>query len=54
MRNDALDRFGTRLEHRFTKKEIRVLLEKSGFEKISFSSKEPFWCAISYKKKDEA
>jgi SAM-dependent methyltransferase len=54
MRNDALDRFGTRLELRFSKNKIHELLETSGFEKISFSSKEPFWCAICYKKTIEA
>lgn len=45
MRNDALDRFGTRLEQRFSREQIRVLFAKAGFdpEKINFSEKEPFW-----------
>lgn len=45
MRNDALDRFGTSLEHRFTKLEIVSMLEEAGFAKetIRFSDDEPFW-----------
>jgi ubiquinone/menaquinone biosynthesis C-methylase UbiE len=48
-RNDALDRFGTRLEQRFSKKEIKEMLTSAGFERISFSESAPFWCSISYK-----
>ncbi len=50
MRNDALDRFGTRLEKRFTKAQITNMLTRGGFEKISFSDEEPYWCAVAYKK----
>ena len=50
MRTDALDRFGSKIEKRFSKKKIKEILKDSGFEKISFSKKEPFWCAICYKK----
>lgn len=50
MRTDALDRFGTRLEKRFTRNQIKSMLEKSGFERIRFSDTNPFWCAIGYKK----
>ena len=50
MRTDALDRFGTRLEQRFTRDEISQMLTKAGFEKIKFSEREPFWTVISYKK----
>ena len=50
MRTDSLDRFGTRLEQRFTKKEIEEMLKDSGFEKISFSKKAPFWVSLAYKK----
>lgn len=49
MRNDALDRFGTKLEKRFTKKEIKLLMENAGLEKISFSEQAPYWVAIGYK-----
>jgi SAM-dependent methyltransferase len=50
MRTDSLDRFGTRLEQRFTKNEISQMLADSGFERIEFSDREPFWTALSYKK----
>ncbi len=50
MRTDALDRFGTRLEQRFTAKQIRRMMETSGLEKIAFSNQIPFWCAVGYKK----
>lgn len=50
MRTDSLDRFGTRLEQRFTKDEIFRMLTDSGFERIEFSKREPFWTALSYKK----
>jgi ubiquinone/menaquinone biosynthesis C-methylase UbiE len=46
MRTDALDRFGTNLEKRFTQSEIRQMLEHAGFERIEFSSASPFWCAV--------
>lgn len=45
MRTDALDRFGTRLEHRFTRPEIALMMEKSGLVDIRFREEEPFWVA---------
>jgi hypothetical protein len=47
MRTDALDRFGTRLENRFTKEQIRHHLLQSGFENVRFSEAAPFWCAVA-------
>ncbi len=49
MRTDALDRFGTRLEKRFTQAQIRRALENAGFRTISFSDEVPFWTSIAYK-----
>ena len=45
LQNDALDRFGTRLEKRFSKKEIVEMLRASGFDlsTLKFSEVEPFW-----------
>ena len=45
MRNDALDRFGTSLENRFSRTEITEMLKSAGFEEssIRFSDDEPFW-----------
>ena len=45
LQNDALDRFGTRLEQRFSKKEIAEMLGKADFDlsTLKFSDVEPFW-----------
>ena len=45
LQNDALDRFGTRLEQRFSKKEITAMLDNAGFDlsTLQFSDIEPFW-----------
>jgi SAM-dependent methyltransferase len=45
MRTDALDRFGTRLEHRFSRKEIAAMMERCGLTDIRFSDNIPFWVA---------
>ena len=49
MRTDALDRFGTQLEHRFTKTEIEEMMRDSGLENIRFSDAVPFWVAVGTK-----
>jgi len=49
MRTDALDRFGTKLEKRFTKLQILTMMEYAGLENIQFSPRMPFWCATGYK-----
>jgi SAM-dependent methyltransferase len=52
MRTDALDRFGTRLEKRFTKNEMRKLMEDCGLRDIRFSETS-FWTAVGYRPKAE-
>ena len=49
MKTDALDRFGTRLEKRFSKDEIKTMLQEAGFRDIRFSKNIPFWVSISRK-----
>jgi len=50
MRNDSLDRFGTLVEHRFTRKEIQEMMQSAGLENIKFSGESgPFWAAVGYK-----
>jgi SAM-dependent methyltransferase len=49
MRTDALDRFGTRLEHRMTRAEIAATMEAAGLCDIRFSEGTPFWCAVGRK-----
>ena len=50
MRTDALDRFGTRLEQRFTRDQIQEMMEKAGLEDIVFSDNVPYWCAVGIRK----
>lgn len=52
MRNDALDRFGTRLEQRFSRKEISGMLSRSGFERVEFSPSKPYWTALCYRSRE--
>jgi SAM-dependent methyltransferase len=49
MRTDALDRFGTRLEQRFTKAQIASMMEDAGLEGLRFSDRAPFWVACGRK-----
>jgi ubiquinone/menaquinone biosynthesis C-methylase UbiE len=50
MRTDALDRFGTQLEQRFTKGEIEEMMRSCGLENVIFNDAAPFWCALGWKK----
>ena len=49
IRNDSLDRFGTPLEQRFSKLEIKEMLIKVGAKEIVFSDSEPYWHVICKK-----
>jgi SAM-dependent methyltransferase len=49
LRTDALDRFGTRLERRFSRAEIEAMLVDSGFMDIRFSDRTPHWVALARK-----
>ncbi|MEI6790077.1 MAG: class I SAM-dependent methyltransferase [Myxococcaceae bacterium] len=49
MRNDALDRFGTPLEQRFSRIQIQAMLERAGLSNIRFSEKVPYWHAVAQK-----
>lgn len=50
--NDALDRFGTSLEQRFSKAEITEMLRAADFDlsTLKFSDAEPFWTFAVQKK----
>lgn len=50
MRTDARDRFGTPLEQRFTRTDISEMMKSAGLEKVCFSEKAPFWCAVGSRK----
>lgn len=49
IRNDSLDRFGTPLEQRFSRKQIESMMQKAGLSGIIFSEKTPFWHAAGRK-----
>lgn len=51
MRTDALDRFGTRLEQRFSRVEIEQMMRRSGLGDIIFREGPPFWVACGRKAK---
>jgi SAM-dependent methyltransferase len=48
LRTDALDRFGTRIEHRFSRDQVVALMESCGLERVSISAHAPYWCAVGY------
>ena len=52
LENDALDRFGTRLEQRFNKGDIKKMLQAANFDlnTLKFSEAEPFWTFAVRKK----
>ncbi len=47
MRNDSLDRFGTRLEKRYTRAQVAMLLEAAGLTDVIVSRQAPFWHAVA-------
>lgn len=49
IRNDSLDRFGTPLEHRFSKVQVEKMMKDCGLNNIVFSPNEPYWHAIGKK-----
>jgi SAM-dependent methyltransferase len=49
LRTDALDRFGTKLEKRFTKNEILKMMNDAGLVDVRFSAGTPYWVAVGTK-----
>lgn len=49
IRSDSLDRFGTPLEKRFSKEEVRRMLETAGLIDIIFSPNMPRWHVVAKK-----
>lgn len=50
LRNDALDRFGTRLEKRFSRDEVVRILLDAGLDDIVVGSNAPYWCAVGHRR----
>jgi SAM-dependent methyltransferase len=46
MRTDALDRFGTPLEHRFSRQQVERMMLAAGLTNIRFRETVPFWVAV--------
>ena len=49
MRNDSLDRFGTRIEKRFTRQQFLALIRDAGLANIVISDGPPYWHAVGLK-----
>lgn len=47
MLNDSLDRFGTSVEHRYTREQLTQLLHGGGLGEVRFSAGPPYWHAIA-------
>lgn len=50
MRTDSRDRFGTPLEQRFTRNQVREMMNAAGLSEVQFSDKAPYWCAVGIKR----
>lgn len=46
LRNDCLDRFGTKLEQRFLRSEIEEMMKEAGLNNIRFGEHSAFWHAV--------
>ncbi|WP_341885408.1 class I SAM-dependent methyltransferase [Synechococcus sp. UW140] len=49
MRTDARDRFGTPLEQRFSRAQIRAMCTAAGLVDLRFSPRPPYWCVVGVK-----
>ena len=49
LRTDARDRFGTPLEHRFSRAQIRQMCTDAGLVDLRFSLEAPFWCVVGFR-----
>jgi SAM-dependent methyltransferase len=49
LRADSLDRFGTAVEHRFSKDAVEAMMHGAGLERVRFADGPPFWVAVGYK-----
>jgi SAM-dependent methyltransferase len=49
MRNDSLDRFGTRVERRFTRPQMTELMGRAGLVDVHLSEEPPYWHGVGSK-----
>ncbi len=50
MRTDALDRFGTRLEQRFTAAQVQQMMTRAGLRDVRVADTVPFYTAVGLKR----
>jgi SAM-dependent methyltransferase/uncharacterized protein YbaR (Trm112 family) len=50
MRNDSLDRFGTRLERRYTRAGMQELMREAGLVDVRISDAPPYWHGVGSKR----
>lgn len=50
MRTDALDRFGTPLEQRYSRTALEALMAAAGLERVRCSDQLPYWVALGYRR----
>jgi SAM-dependent methyltransferase len=50
MRTDSLDRFGTLIEHRFTRAQVQDMMQAAGLADIRFNEERPHWIAVGRRK----
>ena len=50
LRTDARDRFGTPLEQRFTRDQVRAMMEDAGLGEVRFCEHAPYWCAVGLRR----
>lgn len=50
LRADSLDRFGTAVEHRFSRPQVEAMMIRCGLENIRFADGPPFWIAVGTKR----
>ena len=51
LRTDARDRFGTPLEQRFSRAQIRAMCSAAGLVDLRFSPRAPYWCVVGTKRR---
>jgi SAM-dependent methyltransferase len=49
MRTDALNRFGVRVERRYSREQIQEMMERAGFVDVRFCDEAPFWRVLAYR-----
>ncbi|MCP9911576.1 hypothetical protein KBZ15_16940, partial [Cyanobium sp. BA20m-p-22] len=54
LRTDARDRFGTPLEQRFSRAQIRAMCSAAGLVEQRFSPRAPYWCVVGVKAHEAA